>query len=83
CLTKRETSLENIEELITWAKDNNPQLNHDDWQQFEYELDNSFENELSMNIYRGLRQKQLANTINSANYWNLCQWLTTTMSKNQ
>ncbi|OCQ68600.1 rhizoferrin biosynthesis protein FslA [Francisella tularensis] len=83
CLTKRETSLENIEELINWAKDNNPQINHDDWQQFEYELDNSFENELSMNIYRGLRQKQLANTINSANYLNLWQWLTTTMSKNQ
>ncbi|AEE88108.1 siderophore biosynthesis protein [Francisella cf. novicida Fx1] len=83
CLTKRETSLENIEELINWAKDNNPQINHDDWQQFEYELDNSFENELSMNIYRGLRQKQLANIINSANYLNLWQWLTTTMSKNQ
>ncbi|MWY71041.1 IucA/IucC family siderophore biosynthesis protein [Francisella tularensis] len=83
CLTKRETSLENIEELINWAKDNNPQINHDDWQQFEYELDNSFENELSMNIYRGLRQKQLTNTINSANYLNLWQWLTTTMSKNQ
>ncbi|EDO66054.1 ribosomal L29e protein family protein [Francisella tularensis subsp. holarctica FSC022] len=83
CLTKRETSLENIEELINWAKDNNPQINHDDWQQFEYELDNSFENELSMNIYRGLRQKQLANTINSANYLNLWQWLTATMSKNQ
>ncbi|APA83859.1 rhizoferrin biosynthesis protein FslA [Francisella tularensis] len=83
CLTKRETSLENIEELINWAKDNNPQINHDDWQQFEYELDNSFENELSMNIYRGLRQKQLANTINSADYLNLWQWLTTTMSKNQ
>lgn len=56
---KRETSLENIEELINWAKDNNPQINHDDWQQFEYELDNSFENELSMNIYRGLRQNNL------------------------
>ncbi|MBK2357106.1 rhizoferrin biosynthesis protein FslA [Francisella hispaniensis] len=83
CLTKKETSLESIEELISWAKDNNPQINHDDWQQFEYELHNSFENELSMNIYRSLRQKQLANTIKTANYSNLWQWLNTTMSKNE
>ncbi|MDE4976258.1 IucA/IucC family siderophore biosynthesis protein, partial [Francisella tularensis subsp. holarctica] len=62
---------------------NNPPINHDDLHHFEYELDNSFENEISMNIYRGLMQKQLANTINSANYLNLLQWLTTTMSKNQ
>ncbi|MDE5041436.1 IucA/IucC family siderophore biosynthesis protein, partial [Francisella tularensis subsp. holarctica] len=83
CLPQTETPLQNIDELINWAKQNNPQINHDDWQQFEYEIDNSFENELSMNIYRGLRQKQLANTINSANYLNLWQWLTKTMSKNQ
>ncbi|QLE79993.1 IucA/IucC family siderophore biosynthesis protein [Francisella sp. Scap27] len=81
--SKNIREINTLQELLNWTKTNNPQINKADWKQFELELNNSFENELYMYIYRSFWQKQLMNNINSSGHSNLWSWICNSLNKNE
>ena len=82
-VTKKLKEIDTLNELLNWTKANNPKINKADWEQFELELNNSYENELSMYLYRGFWQKQLANDISSSGNTNLWNWICNSLNKNE
>jgi siderophore synthetase component len=82
-VTKKLKEVSTLNELLDWTKTNNPQIKDPDWQQFELELNNSYENELSMYVYRNFWQKQLANNIISSDRDNLWHWISSSLNKNE
>jgi siderophore synthetase component len=81
--SKKMTEINTLQDLLNWTKVNNPKINKVDWEQFELELNNSYENELSMYVYRSFWQKQLANNISSSSNTNLWSWICNSLNKNE
>lgn len=82
-LTKKSKQINALDELLDWTKTSNPQIKEADWKQFELELNNSYENELFMYVYRNFWQKQLANNIDLYGYDNLWHWISNSLNKNE
>ncbi|AIT09512.1 ribosomal L29e protein family protein [Candidatus Francisella endociliophora] len=79
----KSKKIDSLTELLDWAKVNNPQISLIDWKQFELEIMNSYENELSMGVYRNFWQKQLLNNIQNSNSENLWDWMNASIPKDQ